>query len=399
MRVLVSCFVFFFSVSSFAERAPPCLVARAGPPSGPLEALVAVDGTDPALIGVVGDVVLRSGDEGRTWNVVADLPRGDESAGVLAATLANRVVIIARGSLLRSESSGRSFESYELPAIEGAQAMALADDGRSIFVAYQGGVARLISSAEGLSLDGIEPLDASIIDMVVRDGRVIAASEGRVLTRRREGFSPRRWDEVALPLGTRVISMAQDGRGVLWAATDSGLVRLGLDGTLQRVLPRIWREGNVFLTTGSEGELLVVERGEIRRFSHSCSGHRPRVETPTLGSPPSRRLRRGAVRGALPTVTLELVLGARRQGVFVMLSWPLPRPSATGTRDLRRLEMEAAREREDVFRGREEAVDLRGVRGGSFPVAGPSGSSESVTSVVEALWSRAVFDIWMHGEP
>lgn len=394
MRPLIITAVLLFPGLCLAQGSAPRLVSLGRSPRVSLEAVAGVESAPGVMVGVSGEEVLRTSDRGTSWTSAAHLPEPDETEARPMVVSAGRRVVVLRGNQgLLSRDGGATFEELHIPLSETVSDAALVQGGEVLLAATDAGATRLRLGPREATLEGFISLEATAL--AAGPGLVAAGIAGRLLLSRDGG---RTFNAVAtFPSGESLLDLAVDGSGEVWAATGAGLMVLAGDGTVRPVLARLWSEGEVGLGRGSEGELLILERGRVRTLTYEARSRGGPVEAPRL--PQGLRARsRHPLRGLLPSVRIDIVLGQGVQAFELRLVWRLP--YSTGAMQVEASALERV-ETENLRMGGEMWLDAwevwtthRPALRGRCPVE--PGSSE-LEAAVEALRARAEQAIWRSG--
>lgn len=197
-------------------------------------------------------------------SVRALLPMGPDSCWVLS-----------RSGLLRV-SPGSALEAVPLPGELGdGVALGLSGVGDGILVLGSSGAARF--DVGGAAFGGVSPIpeDAGPAALAAFEGGIAVATEARgLLFLYRDGAVEEIGPEEGLPSAT-VSGVAVDRDGLLWLATEAGLVKL-FDLGLRSIPSRPPHLGEMVLTAAADGDriwvghsdgLSVVEGGAARRVA------------------------------------------------------------------------------------------------------------------------------------
>lgn len=382
-----------------AQGATACLVPIENPRQGPLTSAAGVSRLRTALVGVVHRDVLRTVDDGRTWQTVAHLASAEDDAVPRILAGQDVVVVIDGPDLHVSRDSGLTFTRFLLPVADVGGAAALSPDGETLLIASTAGLARLRLDSRGVHLADVITCPGAVDELAMGDDLIVALAGDEVVVLRGEPV-PGRASAPRLPPTSFGISIAVDGSGDVWVASSRGLLVLNELGTFTQVIARSWAPGEVLLVRGSAGELVVLVRGAAYVFSDSCPTGAPSLDEGPASVRLARPRRRHPISGSLPTFSLSIVVGLHTKGVSLALAWPLPHRPASAALEARDLELDAVLAQRRAFLAGIESWETwalhRRALAGRWPPAPDSGLLEAA---VTALQARTTNTLWMSVEP
>lgn len=176
---------------------------------------------DAARLVAVGNdgVILRSEDAGRSWSVVANVPRSQVANKLNRVRVGKDGLAVASGemgALLVSRDYGRSWQRLRDEEDVAWNDVALLDDGRLLLVGEFGRV--LLGDEQGRHWEEIPaPVPGSLMAVAFRDALngVAVGLEGAVLVTRDGGHQ---WDRVELGINEHLFSVQWSAERHQWLA-------------------------------------------------------------------------------------------------------------------------------------------------------------------------------------